>query len=150
MSTGTSANFVKQGFRLVLDTNVYYSALVHAGAPSKLWRRLINREYLLSISPHIVRELARALRTKEDWTDDQINRELKAISRVATIVQPTIRVTVFSGTQEADNRILECALAASAHLIVSGDGDLLRLGFFDGIPILRPADALRILPPEPR
>ncbi len=142
---------MSQDFRLVLDTNVYYSAFTHQnGTPAQLWNRLVRRECPLCTSREILEELGALLRRKQGYTAEQVANHLKRIARIATIVQPTIRVTVFSGTQEADNRILECALAASAHLIVSGDGDLLRLGFFDGIPILRPADALRILPPEPR
>jgi predicted nucleic acid-binding protein len=41
-----------------------------------------------------------------------------------------------------DDRILECALAASAAAIVSGDSHLLALGIFHDIPILSPAECL--------
>jgi predicted nucleic acid-binding protein len=36
----------------------------------------------------------------------------------------------------ADNRVLECALESRAACIVTGDGHLLDLGQFEGIPIL--------------
>jgi len=38
--------------------------------------------------------------------------------------------------------VLACAIVASADLIVSGDSDLLELRAYQGIPILKPADAL--------
>jgi predicted nucleic acid-binding protein len=41
---------------------------------------------------------------------------------------------------ESDNRVLEAAVAAGADYIVSGDGHLLTLGVFQGIPILTPAE----------
>ena len=41
-----------------------------------------------------------------------------------------------------DDRILECAVAASAEVLVSGDTHLLRLGGFRGILIQRVADFL--------
>jgi predicted nucleic acid-binding protein len=43
-----------------------------------------------------------------------------------------------------DNRILECAVAAGADFIVTGDKDLLRLGRYDSIRILSPSDLLDI------
>jgi hypothetical protein len=46
---------------------------------------------------------------------------------------------------EADNRILECAVVGKAHLIVSGDHHLRRLKSFQGIGIVRPVDLLRTL-----
>lgn len=36
-----------------------------------------------------------------------------------------------------DNRILECAIAAQAEVIVSGDPHLLDLKQYEGIPVLR-------------
>jgi uncharacterized protein len=37
---------------------------------------------------------------------------------------------------DADNRILECAIAADAEIIVTGDSHILELGSFRGIRIL--------------
>lgn len=42
----------------------------------------------------------------------------------------------------SDNMFLECALAAQAQGIISGDAHLLSLGCFRGIPILSPAQFL--------
>jgi predicted nucleic acid-binding protein len=39
---------------------------------------------------------------------------------------------------QADNRILECALEAQAQVIITGDDDLLRLKRFESIRILTP------------
>ncbi|MBI4902438.1 MAG: putative toxin-antitoxin system toxin component, PIN family [Acidobacteria bacterium] len=130
----------------MLDTNVYVSAFTRGvGVPFGLWR--IDREegYRLLVSPLIVRELNGVLRSKFQWPEEALIRRTKVLARVAEIITPKIRVTHFSGPMEADNRILECALAGEADLIVSGDNDLLRLKSFQEIPILRPADALRIL-----
>ena len=41
-----------------------------------------------------------------------------------------------------DDRILECAVAAVAEVIVSGDSHILSLGNFRGIPIMRVAEFL--------
>ena len=42
-----------------------------------------------------------------------------------------------------DDAVLACAIAAQAHLIISGDKDLLVLHPWRGIDILNPADALQ-------
>ncbi|MBI5572562.1 MAG: putative toxin-antitoxin system toxin component, PIN family, partial [Desulfomonile tiedjei] len=47
-----------------------------------------------------------------------------------------------------DNRILECAVAAQADVVVTGDHHLLALKTFEGIPIVRLADFLRMFPQE--
>jgi len=50
---------------------------------------------------------------------------------------------------EDDNRVLECAVAGRADLIVSGDRDLTELKSFRGIGIVRPADFDRIIQEKP-
>ena len=45
----------------------------------------------------------------------------------------------------SDNAVLACAIATHADVIVSGDGHLLALRAFRGIPIVR---AAMLLPPE--
>jgi predicted nucleic acid-binding protein len=44
-----------------------------------------------------------------------------------------------------DLPVLACAAAAHADAIVSGDNDLLTLGFFEGMPIINAREALRRL-----
>jgi uncharacterized protein len=57
--------------------------------------------------------------------------------RAARVVTPTERAVVESDPD--DDRILECAVAAGADTVVSGDTDLLRMGSFRGIRIVRVA-----------
>ncbi len=131
--------------RAVLDTNVYVSAFTRGtGIPLQLWLHAREGAYHLLTSPDIVRELCAVLR-RFHWEEDALLARVKVLTRVAEIVIPQIAVTVLTGPMASDNRILECALAGRAHLIVSGDNDLLRLRSFRDIPILRPADALRTL-----
>ena len=49
------------------------------------------------------------------------------------------------GADPSDDRILECAVAADAEVIVSGDNHLLALGSFRGIPIQRVGEFLTAL-----
>ena len=44
-----------------------------------------------------------------------------------------------------DNHIIACAVSGRADVIVSGDRDLLRLKAYEGIPIVRPMDFVRMV-----
>ena len=46
-----------------------------------------------------------------------------------------------------DNRVLECAAAAGAGFIVSGDNHLLDLGQFHNIRIVKVADFMKLVTP---
>jgi len=136
------------GLRIVLDSNVYISAFTHSkGVPFHIWRHALNRGYTLLISPAIVTEVAGVLRRRFGWNDTPIINRMKLLTGLAEIILPpvTVTATVFTGPQEADNRILECAVAGRADLIVSGDRDLQRLKAYQSIPIIRPADAWRAM-----
>ncbi len=41
-----------------------------------------------------------------------------------------------------DNMLLECAIEAGSDFIITADNHLLRLGQYEGIPIMRPQDLL--------
>jgi predicted nucleic acid-binding protein len=59
---------------------------------------------------------------------------------VAEVVKPSEKLCLLE--DEADNRILECAVAGNADFIVSGDRHLLSLKEFRDIPIVRAAEFL--------
>jgi len=129
--------------RVVLDTNVYFSAFHSArGVPFEIWRRAVQRKYVLFVSPAIIGELADVLRVDLKWPEADIVAQLKLVVRVANVVEPKIRLQVIPADPD-DDRILECAISGGAHLIVSGDHHLTKLKAFEGIGIVRPADFLK-------
>lgn len=132
-------------FKVVLDTNIYVSALLNRKSSLfNLVNQGVKREYQILISSSIIQEIGRVLRKKFVLNDLEIKAALGFITKRALIVKSDITLNVIKH-DPPDNRILECALASKAHLIVSGDSDLLRLKMFEGIPIIRPVDFLRIL-----
>ena len=66
--------------------------------------------------------------------------------KVGERVEPRRRVSAVKDDPD-DNRILDCALAARAAIIVSGDAHLLRLSGFEGIAILTPSNFIRNVQP---
>src|SRR5271157_3074877 len=118
--------------RVVLDTNVYFSAFTHyQGPPFRIWRKAVNRSFILLVSPAILREIAGVLREDLQWQATDIVAHLKLVAVIAE--DPT------------DDRILECALAGRADLVVSGDRHLRKLKTFRNIGIVQPSDFLRAL-----
>lgn len=133
------------GLRAVLDTNVYLSAFAYPARPlAEVWRHAVRRRYTLLVSPAIINEVGRTLRTVFDWDDAHALAQLRLIVRVAEIIVPTITLQVIE-EDPADDRVLECAVAGHADLIVSGDRHLRKLRRYHNIPIVRPVDFLRML-----
>ncbi len=133
--------------KVVFDTNIFVSAFIIHGSKSEDAFLLAHRRKVeLYCSVPILTETARILRAKFDQPEKDITAALKMIGRAATIVRPSRKVTVLEDVP--DNRILECAVMAQADLIVTGDHHLLKLKEFEGIPIVRLVDFLRMIPVE--
>ena len=134
--------------RVVFDTNVFVSAFVIPGSQGERAFLLArSRRFDLHTSVAILTEIARVLRRKFGQEEDDVKQALRQISRAAVISKPSSRLRVVE--DQADNRILECALDAQVDLVVTGDRHLLKLRRFEGIPIVRLADFLRSFPDEP-
>ena len=131
--------------RVVFDSNVFISAFVVPGSQGeRAFLLASNKRFELHTSVAILTETAGVLRRKFDQDEDDIKQALRQISRAAVVSKPVAKLHVVD--DEADNRILECALDARADLVVTGDRHLLKLRRFEAIPIVRLADFLRLFP----
>ena len=134
--------------KVVFDTNVFISAFIVPGSKGEDALMLaLRRMIALYTSVPIVTETARVLRAKFDQPERDVVTALKLIGRAATIVRPARTIHVLEDLP--DNRILECAVAAQADLVVTGDHHILALREFEGIPLVRLADFLRMAPKGP-
>ncbi len=131
--------------RAVLDTNVYVSAFISTrGVSHELWQRAIRGDYILLVSPAVLREIADVLRKDLAWPEFDIIAQLKMVVRVALIVQPKATLRAMKADPD-DDRILGCAVAGGADLIASYDHHLRSLTAFRHIGIVHPVDLLRTL-----
>ncbi len=129
--------------RVVLDTNVIVSGLNFPGNERLILELALRGRFQLYLSPFILQEVAGVLVRKFDWTEKRLSQALRALEDAATIIEPHRRPEVIEGGQ-ADNRILECAVAAAADYLVTGDRrHLLPLEEYQGARIL---NAPRFLP----
>jgi putative PIN family toxin of toxin-antitoxin system len=127
--------------RVVADTNILVSALQFGGKPKQLLDLAIDGQVDLALSEALIAETLRVLGSKFDRTPDWLAETDRQLRVIARIVVPTESVRVVEA-DPADDRVLECAIAAEAEAILSGDTHLLSLGDFRGIPIQRVAEFL--------
>jgi putative PIN family toxin of toxin-antitoxin system len=128
--------------KVVFDTNVFVSALtLPGGRGDAALRRIIRGEDSLAVSMPIVDELLSVLARKFGYDREALSRAALFLTELGELVEPSETVSVLA--DEPDNRILECALAARAELIVTGDRAMLAKGEFDAIRIVSLSDYLR-------
>jgi putative PIN family toxin of toxin-antitoxin system len=126
---------------IVLDANIYVSALVFGGKPKRAFQLGVTRRISVAISEPIRTEVLRTLRNKFQWSDERLVEARSLIATAATTVVPTVSLRVIERDPD-DDRVLECAVTAKATQIVTGDSDLLSLGTYEGIEILHVAEFL--------
>ena len=84
------------------------------------------------------------LKDKFDRTPEWLAEADRLLRVVGRLVTPTESLQAIEA-DPSDDRILECAVAADAEAILSGDTHVLSLGSFRGIPIQRVAEFLSSL-----
>jgi putative PIN family toxin of toxin-antitoxin system len=121
--------------RVVLDTNIFVSALILPGSRAEeALARVIEGTDRLILSKPILDELLGVLARKFSRDREELAQVAVWLGDLAEWARPARRLSVTA--DEADNRILECALAGTAEVIVTGDRGLLQLGSFEGIRIV--------------
>ena len=135
--------------RIVLDTNVLISALAFPGSkPDQILYRARRGEVDLLLSAFILSELGRVLRVKFRFGKKETRARVNAIRSIAHLVEPTERISAVTANDD-DHRILECALAAGAEFLVTGDREhLLPLVTYRTVKIVSPAHFLDLLGPR--
>jgi predicted nucleic acid-binding protein len=101
------------------------------------------REFALWLSPHILRNTARALTEGLGWANDRVTEYVSILVEIAQVsgggvLEPDC--VVGDCPDYEDNRILELAYASGAILIVSEDKDLTSMSPWRGIPVVRPRE----------
>ena len=126
--------------RVVLDSNVILSGFLFGGHPGRLLEHALDGSIQCFASLPILDEIREVLqRPKFGLSSEQALTLIEELHDLCRIVTPTGRVRAIAADPD-DNMILECASAADADVIVSGDSHLLDLRRWQGIRILAPAD----------
>jgi putative PIN family toxin of toxin-antitoxin system len=131
--------------RVVYDTNVVVSALLKENSnPALLIRLALNGNILSCLSQLVLDEYEEVLkRPKFSFNPATVDEFLRDLRNRALIVAPSRRVHV--ALDEADNRFLECAHAARATYLVTGNRKHFPFTAFGKTQIVSPAELIGIL-----
>jgi len=127
--------------RVVLDTNVFISALFWKGAPYQIFQKILKGAILNFVSPQILKELKERLLYKFKLPPEKVKEYLGIIVFNSKIIYPKKELNIVE-KDPSDNKIIGCALEAKASFIISGDKHLLEIKRYKGIKIVAPKEFL--------
>lgn len=130
--------------KVVLDVNVWISALLWGGLPLKILYFARQKRLTIFVSESLLKELEVTLRREKFKKQlEKLNHPVEYFMIVTqgfsekcsplSIYIPELR-------DSKDNHILATAVAANAKVLITGDQDLLVLRNFAGIVIMTPTD----------
>lgn len=135
--------------RIVLDANIYVSALLKPEGPqAKLLRLGLRRKYRILLSQSIFFELAEVFQYKKiikkiSLSKNEIKEFLEQLTHAGTWIKGDIHVTACEDPD--DNIYLACAKEAQADFLVSGDQHLLKMKAFGETKIVTTRSFLEFL-----
>ncbi|MBI2208933.1 putative toxin-antitoxin system toxin component, PIN family [Candidatus Woesearchaeota archaeon] len=131
--------------KIVLDTNIYISALGWKGNPRIILSKIIEGKYELLLSVKQFEEVVKVLDyPKFGFTDEQKARFILLLNEIATMVKTKTKVDVIKD-DPSDNIVLESVAEFEIDYVVSGDRHLLDLKEFNGAKIITPKQFMQIV-----
>ncbi len=122
--------------RVVLDTNVWIAGLIARGTCSDLMEHLDLRHTIV-LSEWIREEAAEVFEEKFDYPEARVDRVTAWMDSMSDVISLSGSVPDVSRDPD-DNYVLLTADEGDAHVIVTGDDDLLILETYRERPILAP------------
>ncbi|HXV60275.1 MAG TPA: putative toxin-antitoxin system toxin component, PIN family [Vicinamibacteria bacterium] len=137
--------------RVVVDANVYLSALIRPqGPPGQIIKRLLREgAHTVIVSKDILEEVRKGLdypkvRKKIDATDEELDAWVESLGVLADVVSGVPDVRVVESDPD-DDLYVAAALDGRADFIVSGDRHLVELEEVQGVRIVTPRQFLDLL-----
>lgn len=134
--------------RIVIDTNVYISAIFWGGKPREVLDLGRNGRISIFTSSEIQAEIETKLKTKFGIEEREVAQILLDYAMFTLPIKPLEKISVIDADPD-DDKFIECAVAAQAEYIVSGDKHLLDLKNYRGIQIIKAAHFLEIFDERP-
>ncbi len=129
--------------KVVLDTNVIISAIIFGGKPRQLIYMIHEMKFEAYFSKDIIDEVLEILEMKFDYPKNKLITVENELTSMGELVEPGVKLSVIKEDPD-DDKIIECAVAAEADYIVSGDKHLLSFEKYGNIEILKTADFLEL------
>ncbi|MBS7653246.1 putative toxin-antitoxin system toxin component, PIN family [Candidatus Bathyarchaeota archaeon] len=135
--------------RVVLDVNVWVSALLWGGKPAEIIKAAEEGKAVILASEEIVGEISQVLnypRLRNVYKAAGLLYKdlIETVLKIVKFVEVTMHINIVM-EHPADDKFIECALAAGADYIVSGYKHLLKIGGYRKIRILSVTEFLKII-----
>ena len=130
--------------KVVIDTNIYISAIFWGGKPRKILDMGRDDRILIFTSSEIEGEIAEKLRTKFRLAKEEIEQIISDFSTFTIPVKITNAIRAVLDDPD-DDKFVECAVSCGADFIISGDKHLLNMKEYHGIKILRASECLSLI-----
>ncbi|MBL7159902.1 putative toxin-antitoxin system toxin component, PIN family [Candidatus Microgenomates bacterium] len=125
--------------KVVIDTNVWISAIFWGKKPRKIIEAWVNNRFYLIASPDLLSELYKTIEKKAKILKPAPNfalEWLKLIDQKSILVYPKKKVKICRDLK--DNTLLEACSKSEADYLITGDKDLLVLKTFKKTKIFTP------------
>ena len=131
--------------RLTFDTNALLSATLWEGSVSqKLLFKLIEGNAKIFCSTEILSEYGKVLDRDFDYSQEEKAEIIQKVLSFVTLTKPVEKISAVKA-DPSDDKILECAVDSKSEYVITYDKHLLELKQFQGIRIIRPEEALKII-----
>ena len=134
--------------KLVLDANIFVSAFIYGGRLNEIVEMVSDGEATLFITDEILAEADSVFRKRKfHLMEEEVEYHIRRIKEIGTKIKVAAseRITDGGCRDKTDNKYLECAVAAKADYVISGDIHLRELKEYRGIKIVNPAEYLEIV-----
>jgi putative PIN family toxin of toxin-antitoxin system len=124
--------------RVVVDTNVYISAIFWGGKPRHVIDLGRDGKIQIFTSEDIEQEILDKLMTKFGLNSDDAGMVMADFSTFTKPIRISRRIHVVKDDPD-DDKFIECAMECDAEFIISGDKHLLNMKKYEGIDIINAA-----------
>lgn len=107
--------------KVVIDTNIYLSGLVFPDSkPAQILNLAKKNKFSVYCSPFIISEIRRNLASKFNYNNRVADIFIGEILKYVNIIIPEKKTSLIKAKKD-DNFVLDCAIAAKADFLISGD-----------------------------
>lgn len=136
---------VESPLKVVVDTNIFISALIFKGPARDFIYKLIRQDLLIVISDYIIAEVNEVLQ-REKFHEKQILYSLwNLIQKDVEVIKIKSKITTTILRDPKDHPILQTAIKSRAEFIITGDDDLLSLKSWENIRVINMKDFENLL-----
>lgn len=128
--------------KIVIDTNVFLSAIFFKGIPAVVVRLGEAKVIQIITSKPLLDELEDKLTDKFNQPPSMTKKVIKRIKKQASLVKISGK-TKFSVKDPKNHMVVETALKGKAKFVVSGDHHLKELKEYKGIKFINPSDFIK-------